>query len=147
MDILDEGKWEEVEKGYQSLFIFSAILANYMKYMTAPIISNVSAGVVVLLFVTIRPSGLHMMVYCWFPLAGMAIMSALLWITYDAVIVNRLADEVLGGLNGMRCQRFFGQLQKQRQMEMLRRGRALRPVSVRIGEFAELSFAVPYNLG
>ena len=91
-----------------------------MTYGTAPVISVTSAAVVVLLYVTIRPSGLHVLVYCWFPLAGGAAMCLLLGTTYDAVIVKRLADQVAAGLNGMRCQEFFQRLQKEQQMEMLR---------------------------
>ena len=74
----DEGKWESVEKAYKCLNILSGIIMSYMKFMTAPIIFNASAGAVVLLYVTIRPSGMHVMVYCWFPLAGSAIMSSTL---------------------------------------------------------------------
>ena len=142
----DEGRWESVEKAYKCLIILSRIIMSYMKYMTAPIIFNASAGVVVLLYVTVRPSGMHVMVYCWFPFAGLAIMSVVLWICYDAVIVTRLADELLGRLRDVKYRTFFGHVQKERQMEILRRGRALRPLSLRVGEFAEFSFSVPYNI-
>ena len=70
-----------------------------MMYVTAPVISITSAAV---LYVTIRPSGLHPLVYCWFPPAGGAALCLLLWTTHDDVIVKRLADLVAAGLNGMR---------------------------------------------
>ena len=114
--------------------------------MIAPILFVGSAGTVVLLYVSLRPSGLHVLIYCWFPLAGISIMGVVLWICYDVVVVKRLADEVLGRLQDVKGLKFFGQLEKQRQMEMLRQGRALRPLSLRVGEFSEFSFAVTYNI-
>ena len=62
------------------------------------------------------------------------------------MIVKRLSDEPLGRLQDVKYREFFGHLQKERQMEILRRGRALRPLSLRFGEFAEFSFSVPYNI-
>ena len=58
----------------------------------------------------------------------------------------RLADEVLGRLQDVKSQRFYGRLEKERQMEMLRRGRALRPLSLRVGEYADFCFTVTYNI-
>ena len=146
MEISDEGQWEKVEKAYKYLNIVSGILMNYMKNMIAPILFVASGGVVALLYVTIRPSGLHVLIYCWFPLAGVSVMGIVLWTCYDFVIVKRLADEVLGRLQDVKCQRFYRQLEKGRQMEMLRRGRALRPLSLRVGEYADFSFTVTYNI-
>ena len=142
----DERQWEKLEKAYKYLSILSGILMNYMKYMIVPILFVASGGVVVLLYITIRPYDLHVMIYCWFPLAGVSVMGIVLWTCYDVVIVKRLADELLGRLQEMKCLKFFGQLEKERQMEMLRRGRALRPLSLRVGEYADFSFTVTYNI-
>ena len=88
MEISHEAEWDNVEKAYIYLNIYSGILMSYMKYMIGPAIVNVAAGIVVVLCVT-RPSGLHAMIYCRLPLVCGVAMSLILWVSYDCQVPGR----------------------------------------------------------
>ena len=114
---------------------------NWMRYLLAPVIFFWAAAVTITLYITFRPSGFPLFVYCWFPLLAVVSMLIVTWLFYDGVVTKRMADEVLANLQSKTtgCYHRLGPVEKR---ELLRRSRALKPVYLGIGQFTEISLEV-----
>ena len=131
----------KVEMLYRCLKLYNVIFMNWLKYWIAQTIFTLCVCIVVVLYVTCRPSGLPFLIYCVFPVAGALAWLTLFWICYDAVIAKRTCDEALGSLQS-RTGTFFGTLGATEKREMMRRASALQPVYIGLGQFAEMTLEV-----
>ena len=61
-----------------------------------------SCGVILLLYVTIRPSDLPFLVYIWFPIVAVLLMVVITWLCYDCVVIKRGARDVEESLDWLR---------------------------------------------
>ena len=137
VDLVDVESWTKVEHLYKCMRLHNTILSNWIKCLVPPVIFIWVAVVTVLLYITFRPSGLPMLVYCWFPLVAVCSLFILTWLLYDAVTTKRSADEVLSKLQS-RTSGFCTTLrQPAERKEFKSRSRALQPVRLTIGELTE----------
>ena len=112
----------------------------------APVIFLWGTGVTVLLYITFRPYGLPVLVYCWLPLLAVISMFIVTWQFYDAVVVKRSTDEVLSKLQSRTTGYYRTLLQRGEKTDFMRRCRALQPVRLAIGEFTEFTLEVAMNI-
>ena len=126
--------------------LHNTIYQNWLKYLVPPVIFIWAAAVTILLYITFRPSGLPLLVYCWFPLVAVCSMFIITWLIYDAVTVKRSADEVLSKLQS-RTTGFYRTLREPAEKkEFMIRSRALQPVRLTIGEFTEGTMEVVVSI-
>ena len=85
------------------------------------------------------------MVYVWFPLLAFDAMFAVSWLVYDGVMVKRTGETVLGKLQSQ-SEPFYWRLSLDQRKELSRRARALRPVKLSFGNFADASLEVLANI-
>ena len=117
----------------------------WLEHMVAPILFSICSSIIILLYVTVRPSGLPFFVYIWFPLVAIVAMSIMSWVVYDAVRIKRTAEQVIGTLES-RSEPFYRELSLVQRNELSRRARALRPVHLSVGNFADLSPEILANM-
>lgn len=139
------GKWEDVERLYRSMKLYNGVLMNWMEQILSPILFCACAGVTILLYVTVRPSGLPFFVYIWFPVVAFGMMGLVSVLIYDGIIIKRAAEEVAGKLES-RSGYFYRGLSVCQRKELRRRARALRPLRLSFGNFAEFSFEMLANI-
>ena len=121
--------------------LYNTVFMQWLRVLVSPFLFLTCSAVTLLLYVTFRPAGLPMLVYCWFPLVAVVTIIVVTWLIYDAVSAKRSADEVLANLQS-RTTRYYERLEPEGKIELERKGRALQPVQLRIGEFAEFSLHV-----
>ena len=98
MTIDDLESWTKVEKVYRNMRVYNIIYMNWLRVLLGPILFTACSGLLWMLYVTVRPSGLPMWIYVWIPI--LAVMTAFItaWLWYDGVLIKRLGDEVLESL-------------------------------------------------
>ena len=145
IDLTDLDGWNRVEQLYNCMRLYNIMYFNWMRYLLAPVLFLWGAAVTMVLYVTFRPSGLPLFVYCWFPLVAAGSVVIITWLFYDGVLSKRAADEVLANLQS-RTAGYYARLGPAEKMELLRRSRALQPVYLGIGQFTEISLEVAMNV-
>ena len=120
MKITDRESWLEAERHYRQLRLYNTIYMNWAKSMNVPTLFSWSAGIVLLLYVTFRPSGLPFLVYIWFPPVAVVSMFIITWLCYDAVVAKRVADEAMEKLQS-RTGPYFKRLSRIEKLEVMRR--------------------------
>ena len=123
------------------MVLYNVMLTNWHRLFMAPVLFTVGLGVTLLLYVTFRPSGLPMIVYCWFPLVAIGLIIIVTWIIYDVVSAKRSADQVLANIQS-RTSGCYQKLLRAGRSDFVRRARALHPIRVAIGEFTEVTLDV-----
>ena len=63
----------------------------------------------------------------------------------DAVMAKRKGDEVLGNLQSM-TENYFGWLEPVEKKVLMRRAKAVQPLRIAMGEFAEVTVEVTVNI-
>ena len=136
-----------MERLYNCMRLHSIMYMNWMRYVVAPTIFLLACAIIVLLYVTFRPSGLPFLVDCWFPVVGVIAMFLLTWVFYDAVVVKRSTEEVLSTLQS-RTSGYYRMLRDKpaEKREFMRRCRALQPIRLTIGDLSEFTLEVVMNI-
>ena len=145
MKITDLESWLEAERHYRQLRLYNTIFMNWAKSMNVPTLFSWSSGIVLLFYVTFRPSGLPFLVYIWFPPVAVVSMFIITFLCYDAVVAKRVADEAMEKLES-RTASYFHRLPPAEKLFVTKRARALQPVYLALGEFAEITLDVPINV-
>ena len=145
MKLTDLETWLQAEHAYRSMRLYNIVYMNWVGTMVVPTLFAACSGITILLYITFRPSGLPILVYCWFPIVAVVAMFSIAWLCYDAVIIKRKADEALGHLQS-RSAGFLRWCQRSDKKELLSRGRALQPAYLALGEFTEFTLEVPMNV-
>ena len=136
--IRDLDSWKKVERMCDSMRLFNILVMNWLYYFLGPIILGVCSGIVLMLYISVRQSGLPPMLhYCMLPLAFGTIM-AVSWLWYDVVTMNREADVVIESLQS-RSHRFLRDLEPSGRAHLFRKARALRSVHLTIGQFSDIT--------
>ena len=138
--------WEKVYIIYRSMKVYNNIVMNELKTMAVMIPFGSCCGVILTLYVTIRPHDLHILVYVCFPIVAIDVMVLVTWLVFDAVKAKGAANEVIENLRfGMNrhFMRYEGPYEKKLCACRLT---SLRPVSLGIGDFSEASVNVPMNV-
>ena len=138
-------EWEEVEFLYRSMKLYNGVLMSWMEQLLPSVVFSVCSSITILLYVTVRPSGLPFFVYVWFPLVGIVAICVVSWLVYDAVVIKRAAEQILGVLQSQMKLIHWG-LSLDRRRELSRRARALRPIQLSFGNFSDVSLEVLANI-
>ena len=146
IDLVDAESWTKVKRLYNCIRLHNIMYLNWMRYMMAPVIFLWAGAVTILLYITFRPSGLHMLVYCWFPLVAVVSTFLVTWQFYDAVVTKRSTDEVLSKLQSRTTGYYRTLFERAERKEFVRRCRAVQPVGLVIGEFADFTLEVAMNI-
>ena len=125
--------------------LYNGVLMSWAEQMLLPLLFSVCSAITILLYVTVRPSGLPFFVYVWFPLVAIAGMYVVSWLVYDAFMVKRAAEQVAGVLQS-KSEPFYWELSPFQRKELTRRARALRPVHLSIGIFSDISLEMLTNM-
>ena len=72
-------------------------------------------------------------------------MFVITWLCYDAVVAKRSADETMEKLQS-RTAPYLQRLTPADKLFVMRRARALQPVYIAMGEYAEITLDVPVNI-
>ena len=145
MNITDLESWMEAERHYRRMRLYNTIFMNWIKFMVVPALFAWCVGILFVLYVTCRPSGLPLLVYGSFPLIAGVSMIVITWLCYDAVLAKRGADEAKEKLQS-RTAPYFQRLTQADKVLAMRRARAFQPVCVAFGEFAEVTLDVPVSI-
>ena len=94
----DLKSWTKVVHQYKCMAVYNVMFTNWHRLFVAPILFSLGSAVTLALYVTFRPSGLPMIVYCWFPLVAVGLIIVVTWLMYDVVSAKRLADQVLANI-------------------------------------------------
>ena len=134
----DLDNWRKVAKMYVCMRLCNMLFMNWLYYVLGPIITGMSAGIVVLLYTTVRPSGLPSFIYYGVPFLCVGTLFILSWLWYDVVTMKREGDEVVETLQ-MRSHSFLRELEPTQRKYLSRKARALRPPYLTIGQFADMT--------
>ena len=134
-----------VERLYRCMKIFNIIYMNWLKLMVVPTLSSSFVAITVALYVTCRPAAMPLVIYFGFPVAAVVLLFIIFQSCYEAVVAKRAGDEVLEHLQSQTVGYMSG-LDQAEKREMVRRARALRPVYLALGEFAEVTLEVSVSI-
>ena len=137
--------WNKVYDLYRGMQVYNGIVMKWLKIMDVPALFGSCCGVTLLLYVTIRPSGLAALIYIWFPVVAVLLMVVVTWLCYDCVIIKRMAEEIAANLQ-MATKRRFLSNDKLIQKHCIRRVKSLRPVYLVVGDFSEMTLEFPMNM-
>ena len=94
IELTDLERWSEVERFYKCVRLYNTMYLNWMRNLLAPAIFLWCAAITILLYVTFPPSGLPLLVSCWFLLVAVVSAFIITWLFFDPVGAKREADEV-----------------------------------------------------
>ena len=72
-------------------------------------------------------------------------MFIITWLCYDAVVAKRAADQVMEKLQSRQAP-YFQRFSRAEKLLVMKRARALQPVYLAMGEFAEVTLDVPVSI-
>lgn len=136
MSITDMEGWTKVEKIYRSMRIYNVLFMNCMQMVIGPFICTASAALLLMLYVCVRPSGLPLLIHASIPFLTFVSLVTFSWLWYDVVLVKRSGQEILDSLQS-KSHRFLWSLGPTERVYVFQRARALRPVSLTIGQFSD----------
>ena len=145
MELINLEMWLQAEHAYRSMRLYNVVYMNWIRTMVVPTLFALCSGVTILLYITFRPSGLPILVYCWFPVVAITVLFSVTWVCYDAVVIKRKADEAMGKLQLKAASLLRGR-QLSHKKELIRRARALQPAYMAVGQFTEFTLEVPMNM-
>ena len=119
--------------------LLNILYMNFLWYLLGPVILGIGAGIVITLYLTVRPSGLPPFIHFWVPFIAFGVFVILSWLWYDVVTLKREADEVKDNLQA-RTHEFLRDLEPNQREYLARRARALRSFYLAIGQFSDMTF-------
>ena len=137
--------WKRVYRLRRIMQVYNVILVDLTSSIVLMGVVGGVCGIIVVFYVTIRPSGLPWFIYIWFPVVGALTMVLIAWISYDGVVVKATVENVDGNLHSGLDSWRFRALQARRRTVYTRMLKSLRPASLRLGPFGELTLDVPVN--
>lgn len=143
--VRDMDSWMRVYTKYRTMQVYNAVFMAWLKFAIAPVLLAASCEIILLILITLRPSGLHPLIYMWFPPTAGIVMVVITLFCYECVIINRIGDEVLGKL---RSKMLIGRLQisNEEKKRCLRIGKSLCGVYLAVGDFSEMTLNVPISM-
>ena len=134
-----------VERLYNYVQCHTRIAQNWMKFMLPPTISSVSTAVIVATFVSIRYTELPLFLYIFYPNTAFNLMFIIFWMCYDAVLLVRASEEIMGKLLSHDAE-YLRPLPRAVRMEVLKRARAMKVLEFPLGDFADFSLNLPITI-
>ena len=143
--IRDMESRQVVERLYNYCQLHNRVVHNWMKFMLPPTISSVSATVIVTTFVSIRYTELPFIFYIFYPNTAFNLMFIIFWMCYDAVLLIRAAEDIMGQLVAQDAE-YLKPMPRAVRIKVLKRARAMKPVEFPLGDFAEFSLNLPVTV-
>ena len=112
---------------------------NWLYYVLPPVILGVGSGIVLLLYLSANPKGIPPFLHYGVPLIAFGTLLTMSWLWYDIVFIQRESDEAMENLR-TKTHKFLWDLEPCQRKYLFRSGRALRPVGITIGQFADMTF-------
>ena len=137
--------WMRIYRLYRIMQVYNSILTEWMQNTVVMGLVGMASSVIVLLYVTIRPSTLPWFIYIWFPIVAAIAMVIIAWISFDCVIIKREVADVAQNLQLSLDSWRFRDIEKRRRTVYNRMLQSLHPASLRLGPFGEISLDTPIN--
>ena len=118
---------------------------SWAEKILSPVLLVACSGIILALYITVRPLGFPWFVYMWCPLVAIVGIFIISWIFYDIVMIKRAAEEVVGRLQS-RSEWMCRSLALDQRKELRRRAGTLRPIHLSLWNFADASFEVLANV-
>ena len=99
-------------------------------------------GVIFTTFVSIRYKELPTLFYVFYPNTAFNLMFVLFWMCYDAVLLIRASEDVLGKLVSHEAE-YLRPMPRGTRIQVLKRAKAMRVLEIPIGDFSEFSLSLP----
>ena len=125
--------------------LFHQAFSRWVKVMFPPTLIGLSVTIILTTFVAIRYINLPLFPYIFFPYTAFTLMVIIFWISYDAVVVTRSFEDVLGQLLSYESA-YLGKMSRTERVQLIKRARAMRSVTFPIGEFADVSISFPFAI-
>ena len=125
--------------------VYSKIFCAWAKFMIAPSIFMVCTGGTIELYILLRFTNLPLYIYVAVIQMVIAFVVSLFAISYEGVCVISSADETLTTLRSLEAN-YMIEMPLGMKREVVKRSKAMRPVSFPIGDFGEFSITLPVNL-
>lgn len=136
------GAWKKVEREYRCALVYNQIFIPWFKSAAAPAIVAVMFGMIGSSYVTLTSfQRLPFLIYVLFPISFVGMMGIFTLACVDAVNTKTISDSAVGSLRSRGS--FYRFLSREEKKEFLLRCRALRPVSLPVGNFTDISLNVP----
>ena len=135
--------WDKVYRLYRVMQLYNGIFMSWMKHVSTLALLSTNCALIVLLYVTIRPSDLPFFVYIWFPIVAVLLQITTGWLFYDAVVTKRSVAEIVENLDSFKARM---RMRPKYYAIMTRRLKSLRPPVITVGECAEVTLEVPVNI-
>ena len=83
---------------YRNMRVYNILFMNWLRVLLGPFLFTASSALVCILYVSVRPSGLPLLIHIWVPCVAAMTAFMISWLWYDIVLIKRLGDEVLESL-------------------------------------------------
>lgn len=144
--IKDGRSWLEVYMMYRTMQVYNAVLTNWLKVVGVLVPFGGCCGVIVTLYVTLRPSNIPIIIYPCFPLVAFMTMSIVTALMMNAIATKGKTEEALSNLQQAIYIQYMRNFDVNQKKICLMRLKSLRPVTLKIGEYAEASSGVVMNV-
>ena len=115
------------------------LFMNWLYYVLGPGITGIGSGIVLLLYLSAKPEGIPPFIHYFVPLIAFATILILSWLWYDVVMLKRESEETMEKLQS-KMHKFLWHLKPAERKYLFRSARALRPASVTIGQFSDMTY-------
>ena len=130
--------WRKVEKMHVRLRLHNVLFMNWLYYALGPVILGIGSGIVILLYVSVRPSGLPPFIHYWVHFIAFGVFLILRWLWYDVVTMKREGEEIVENLQS-RSHGFLRDLEPNQKKYVRRKARALRAPYLTIGQLSDIT--------
>lgn len=135
---------KHAESLYGMMEVYTKIFQSWFKIMMPLCLLSSSCAILVQLYITVRHVNIPLIIYAIFPTAAVTIMTIVFILSYDVVTVGRIAESKLVELQNPDSEhlvRLFAS--RKMRSDAVKRARAMRPITLSLGGFAEFSLSVP----
>ena len=139
ISLTDLDRWRKVEEMYRCMRLYNVLFMNWLYYVLGPVIMCICSVIVLLFYISARPSSLPPFIYYWIPFIAFGTFLVISWLWYDVVTMKREGEDMLEILQS-RSHRFLWELEPHQRQFVYRKGRALRPPYLTVGQFSDMTF-------
>ena len=138
------GERRKLEFLYVVLEVHMKIFRPWAWLVIFPILVNFGCGALICLYIPIKHPEVPLILSACFLLVAVIILGVIFWTSYDAVLVIRGTEELLGKLRTFHDRRSDASCRSETlRQQLLKRAKACRPVEIPVGSYGEFSLDVP----
>ena len=146
-DIRSEAHRLQLWHKYLRLQVFHQLCRAWIKLMVVPAMATATSAIIICFYVTIRHQEVPPWLVPLFTYVGVSLFGTVFWITYQAMLVIRTSEAIIGALTTV-DDPMLGSMRVPLTLQkyIAKRGKATRPLNIRIGAFMEFSLDVPIGI-